>query len=88
MLKENKVHSRCKIRLDTVKSVEKFVSKLNSDGTIDKYFLEDFNGDKRVDARSYLGVVYASSDFSGEIYLVNATNDGKYPSFISEFMIF
>lgn len=82
------LHTRARIRLETPSEVQDFVSRLNSDGTIHKYILEDKDCQKRVDARSYLGAIYASADFSGEIYLVNETEDGKFPSFVDEFMIY
>ena len=82
------VHTRCRISIETPQEAQSFVQQLNSDGTIDKYFLENFDCTKRVDARSYLGVIYASSDFEGQIFLVNATEDGKLPSFVNNFMIF
>ena len=88
MSKLDKAHSRCKIRLETAKEVEEFVSRLNTDGTIDKYFVEDFDCQRRVDARSYLGMIYASSEFAGETYLVNSTEDGKYPKWITDYMIY
>lgn len=85
---KKKVHGRCRISLETPQQVEEFVQKLNSDGSIDKYFLENFDGTARVDARSYLGAVYASADFGGQIFLVNDTEDSKYPSFVTDFMIY
>lgn len=78
-------HVRAKIRLETTLDVANFISRINSDGTIDKYILEDFDGVRRVDARSYLGVMYASAEFGGETYLVNMTEDGKFPSGIDLF---
>ena len=35
---------RAKIRLDTNKSVMAFVQAINSDGSIDKYVITDFEG--------------------------------------------
>jgi len=78
-------HVRAKMKLETTFDVANFVSKLNSDGTTDKYILEDFDGVRRVDARSYLGVMYASAEFDGETYLVNLTEDGKFPTGIDLF---
>ena len=77
---------RTKIRLETNKDVANFVSKINADGSIDKYVVEDAEGHHRVDARSYLGMLYASAEFAGNMFLVNETEDGKFPSFIYEFM--
>lgn len=76
---------RAKIRLDTNKSVMAFVQAINSDGSIDKYVITDFDGIHCVSARSYLGVLYASSEFGDNMYLVNLTEDGKFPHFIDEF---
>ena len=37
-------HVRAHIRLDTTNEVVNFVGELNSDGSINKYYLENFNG--------------------------------------------
>lgn len=78
--------TRTRIRLETNSEVTAFVSKLNADGSIDKYVVEDAEGHHRVNARSYLGMLYASAEFAGNMFLVNETEDGKFPSFIYEFM--
>ena len=78
--------TRTKIRLETNKEVTAFVQKLNADGSIDKYIVEDVEGRHRVNARSYLGMLYASAEFADNMFLVNETEDGKFPSFIYEFM--
>ena len=78
--------TRTKIRLETNKDVTSFVTLLNSDGSIDKYIVEDVEGRHRVNARSYLGMLYASAEFAGNMYLVNETEDGKFPTFIYDFM--
>lgn len=74
--------TRTRIRIETAKDVNDFVSKLNSDGTCDKYTVEDETGLHRVDARSYLGMIYASAEFAGKLYLVNETRDGVFPMFV------
>ena len=76
---------RTKIRLETNKEVASFVSQMNSDGSIDKYIVEDENGTHRVSARSFLGMIYASAEFADNMYLVNETEDGKFPTFIYQF---
>jgi hypothetical protein len=78
--------TRTKIRLETNKEVMAFVSQLNTDGSIDKYVVEDAEGRHRVNARSYLGMLYASAEFAGNMFLVNETEDGKFPAFIYDFM--
>lgn len=79
------IHVRAQIRLDTTNSVTQFVSQINSDGSIDKYTIEDFEGARRVSARSYLGVLYASAEFGDGLFLVNDSNDGVFPDFIDDF---
>ena len=76
---------RTRIRLETNSQVTNFVRLLNSDGSIDKYIVEDESGTCRVGARSYLGMLYASSEFADNMYLVNETEDGKFPTFIYQF---
>ena len=80
-------HSRAKVRIDRPEDAEKFVKMLNSDGTTAKFLLENFDGSFKVDARSILGVIYASVEWAGETYLVNTTRDNVYPSGIREFYI-
>jgi hypothetical protein len=77
---------RTKIRLETNKEVTAFVQQLNTDGSVDKYVVEDINGEHRVNARSYLGMIYASAEFADNMFLVNETEDGKFPRFVHDFM--
>jgi hypothetical protein len=76
---------RAKIRLDTMTEVADFVRQLNSDGSINKYTIENEAGNHRVNARSYLGVIYASAEFGDGMYLVNETEDGVFPAFINAY---
>ena len=76
---------RARIRLDTTKDVNNFVIKMNSDGTINHYVVENLDGSHRVNARSYLGMIYASAEFGDYLYLINETEDGYFPAFINEF---
>ena len=50
-------HSRAHIRLSTTAEVSEFIAKINTDGTTDKYVIEDFNGVQRANARSLIGVI-------------------------------
>ena len=79
------LRTRTHIRLNTTEEASRFVSQLNTDGTADKYSIEDFDGVHRANARSLLGVIYAMSDFHDEMYLVNETQNGVYPSFVDAF---
>ena len=76
---------RARIRLDTTRAVKEFCEAMNSDGTITRYTVEDYDGVYRVNARSYLGMIAASVDFGEHMYLVNETEDGVFPSFVDKF---
>lgn len=81
-------HVRAMIRLETNREVMDFVQTVNRDGTIDKYFLENFDGSLRVDARSYLGVLYASAEFGADgLYLVNGTTGAQIPCAFDKFRV-
>ena len=78
-------HIRAHLRMMTNEEVSDFVSTLNQDGTTDKYILEDFTGNHRVSARSLIGAIYMTVDHNNDIYLVNESNDGYFPSSIDKF---
>ena len=78
-------HIRTQLRLNNTKEAVKLVSLLNSDGTADKYVLEDDTGDVRVNARSLLGVIYMSTEHNEHMHLVNCSNDGQYPVGVDQF---
>lgn len=75
---------RAEILLTTTRDVNKFVSIINHDGSADKYVLTNAGGDLNVSARSYLGALYAATEF-GKLYLVNQTEDGKFPNGIDDY---
>lgn len=78
---------RAHIYIDTAKNATEFVKILNSDGTADKFTIEDSTGHYRAEARSLLGVMYATCEFTDNMYLVNETNDGKFPAGIDKFRV-
>lgn len=78
-------HTRAHIRLMTTAQASAFVASLNTDGTADKYVVENFDSTYSVNARSLLGVVYALSDYNDNMFLVNETRDGVFPSFIDAY---
>lgn len=80
-------HSRAHIRVITTAEATQFVSDLNSDGTANKYVIENFNCESRVNARSLLGVIYAMTEHQDEMFLVNLTEDGKFPFSIDKYRI-
>lgn len=51
----------------------------------DSFLIVDFSGRQRADAKSLLGVMYAAAEFNDQLYLVNETRDGRFPSFIDEY---
>jgi hypothetical protein len=78
-------HVRAHIRINTTEEAARFVSELNSDGSVNKYIIEDFNCENRINARSLLGVIYAMTEHQDGMFLVNETNDGFFPSFIDKY---
>lgn len=80
-------HSRAKIRLNTMTEVNAFLKAVHLASAYEEsvFYLEDFDGSRRVDANSYLGVIYASGEWQGEIYIVNTTHDGKFLAWLDPF---
>ena len=74
---------RAQIRLDTQQKILDFTNYLNNE--TGRYSVEDVSGERRVDARSLLGLIYASGDFGDEMYLVNETNNGCFPNFVNNY---
>ena len=80
-------HIRAHIRIDNPTAAATFVSKINSEGTTHKYTIENQDGTARVDARSLLGVIYATTDYADHMYCVNDTVDGVFPSLIDDYRV-
>ena len=76
-------HIRAKVKLITQNDAIDFIKAL-CDGKSDFYDLENFDGSQRVNARSILGMLYASSEFDS-LFLVNTTTDGRFPASINRF---
>lgn len=79
------IHSRAHIRFNTTAEATQFVKELNGDGTTNKYVIENFDGDSRVNARSLLGVIYAMTEHYDNMFLVNETSDGYFPLFVDKY---
>lgn len=75
---------RAQIQLTTAQDIANFVSALNADGTPNHYVITNEDGSLSVNARSYLGMLYAATEFE-YLYLVNQTEDGKFPKGIDEY---
>ena len=80
-------YSRAHIRLNGTRDANDFVKMINSNGTTDKYTIEDFYGKQRVNARSLIGVIYALTEFNDEMYLLNESSDKELPSFIDKYRV-
>jgi hypothetical protein len=78
-------HVRAHIHFNTTADATEFVKTLNSDGTTNKYVIENFNGDSRVNARSLLGVIYAMTEHDDNMFLVNYSDDGYFPLFVDKY---
>lgn len=76
---------RAQIRLDTQQKILDFTNYLNNE--VGRYSVEDVSGERRVDARSLLGLIYASGDFGDEMYLVNETDNGYFPNFVNNYRV-
>ena len=81
------MYTRAHLRLITQSDAADLVSSINRDGSTDHYSLETGDGRNRVNARSLLGVLYFVSEHSNETYLVNETEDAKFPAGIDKFRI-
>ena len=79
--------NRAVIQLETTMDVQEFIKDINSDGTIIKYTITNKSGSYRVNARSFLGVLYASAEFGGVLYLINETNDNPMPAFVDKYRL-
>ena len=81
-------HTRAQISLETGKDVSQFIQELNSYDSDGKWMLENFDGTYRVNARSFLGVMYASVEWNGEIYLYKADAENfEFPAFIDKYRV-
>ena len=80
-------HTRAHIRLNTMDEIKTFIDQFNRIGGIDKFMVEDFEGNQRVNARSLVGMIYAMTDFNDNMFFVNDTNDGIFPNFIDTYRI-
>lgn len=80
-------HTRAHIRLNTMDEIKTFIDQFNRIGGIDKFMVEDFEGNQRVNARSLVGMIYAMTDFNDNMFIVNETTDGVFPNFIDAYRI-
>lgn len=72
-----------KLCLATCEAVSAFITVMNSAN--DDYILEDEKGKVRVDAKSMLGVVYATSESGPLFFLMNVSGTDVYPTGVDQF---
>lgn len=77
-------HSRAHIRLNNQTEAMNLVQLLSEHK--DEFSIEDFSGSHRVNAKSIIGVMYASMDFNDEMFLVNDSS-GEIPNSIDAFRV-
>jgi hypothetical protein len=53
----------------------------------DKFTIENFDGSRKVNARSIMGVLYITAECGAELFLVNNTHDGVYPPAIDDMRV-
>lgn len=78
-------YTRAQIYLTGDTDVTEFVTVVNTKSPTDKYVIENEDGSFKANARSIMGVLYATRDFQDNMFLVNLTNDGVFPSGIDRF---
>ena len=79
--------TRIRIHLKSGQQVKAFVRDVNFDLYPEQWGLENKEGTLRIAANSFLGVLYASTEWKGDIYLVNFKDKdlNRYPHFIDRY---
>lgn len=72
-----------KLCLATREAVSAFIAVMNTAN--DDFILEDEKGKVRVDAKSMLGVVYATSESGPLFFLTNVSGHDDYPNGVQQF---
>ena len=78
---------RAHIRINTTQEAAEFVQRINVDDTMNTYTIMNATGTYRANARSIVGVIYAMTDFSDHMYLVNETEDGVFPRMVDQYRV-
>lgn len=77
-------HTRAHIRLNNQTEAMGLVQALCNQS--DDFSIENFNGDRRINAKSIIGVMYATLDFNDEMFLVNDAG-GVIPSSVDVYRV-
>ena len=78
-------HVRAQINVATQTEILKLISNLSN--LDDTFTVENFNGSIRVNARSIMGMLYITAECGDQLYLVNNTRDGVFPSHLDELRV-
>lgn len=73
---------KIELKFTSVSDAYEFANRLE-ESSRDNFVLVDESGSKTADPKTHMGIIYALSEFD-KLYLINSTNDGKFPSFLSE----
>ena len=79
------LRTRAHIRLNNQPDALDFVQEVCKHD--DKFSIENKDGSHRVNAKSIIGVMYITADYSDEMYLVNDTNDGNIPVALNKYRV-
>lgn len=77
-------HTRAHIRLNNQTEAMGLVQALCNQH--DDFSIENFNGDRRINAKPIIGVMYATLDFNDEMFLVNDAG-GIIPSSVDVYRV-
>ena len=80
-----KTRIRAKLRLETGQQIKAFVRDVGFDMNPNDWILENFDGSLRINASSLLGVMYASAEWNGEVYLTNMHKNFVFPVFVDKY---
>ena len=69
--------------MDDLAAFMKVILKRDFDNA--RYRVETADGSRAVNAKSYIGMMYMSAEHSGEMYLVNETDNGVFPTELDRF---
>ena len=78
-------HVRAQINVTTQTELLKLISNLSN--LDDIFTVENFNGSIRVNARSIMGMLYITAECGDQLYLVNNTHNGVFPSLLDELRV-
>ena len=76
-------YKRAKVHFETNSEIANFVKDINAHES-NNWILENFDGSFAVNAGSLLGVIYAATEWTDGIYLVNVELK-SFPAFVDKY---